>query len=92
MMDAVRPALLTAKEYETLAELSANAGRVPTYDQILRRVWRLDADVRPMRSAISSLRRKLGDDANSPKYVFTEPRVGYRMERGEAREKEDGLS
>ena len=43
---------------------------------------RLDADVRPMRTAIGSLRRKLGEDADNPAYVVTEPRVGYRMEEG----------
>ena len=42
-----------------------------------------DADVRPMRTATSSLRRKLGDNAEDPKYIFTEPRVGYRMAKGE---------
>ncbi len=36
-----------------------------------------------MRTAISSLRRKLGDDAEDPTYIFTEPRVGYRMPKGE---------
>ena len=29
-----------------------------------------------------NLRRKLGDDANDPRYIFTEPRVGYRMAKG----------
>ena len=78
---AGRPVELTAIEYGLLAELSANAGRVLTYERLLRRVWGLDgdADVRPMRTAVSSLRRKLGDAAESPTYVFTELRVGYRM-------------
>ena len=53
-----------------------------TYEHLLRRVWRLegDADLRPMRTAISSLRRKLGDDAEEPTYIFTftQFRVGYR--------------
>ena len=34
-----------------------------------------------MRTVVRNLRRKLGDDANRPTYIFTEPRVGYRMER-----------
>ena len=82
---AGRPIRLTAIEYRTLAELAANAGRVLTYGQLLRRVWGtdLDGDVRPMRTAISSLRRKLGDDADDPTYIFTEPRIGYRMPRGQ---------
>ena len=82
---AGRPVELTAKEYGTLAELSTNAGRVLTYETLLRRVWGLDADadIRPMRTAINSIRRKLGDAAENPTYVFTELRVGYRMPKGE---------
>ena len=84
---AGRPVELTAKEYGTLAELSTNAGRVLTYETLLRRVWGLDADadIRPMRTAISSLRRKLADDAEDPKYILTQLRVGYRMPKGETR-------
>ena len=83
---AGRPVELTAIEYRTLAELSANAGRVLTYEHLLRRVWGLEAgaDVRPMRTTISSIRRKLGDDSENPAYIFTEIRVGYRMAKGEA--------
>ena len=82
---------LTDIEYRTLAELALNAGRVLTYEHLLRRVWRLegDADVRPMRTAISSLRRKLGDDAENPTYIFTQLRVGYRMPRVETKGTED---
>ena len=39
-----------------------------------------------MRTAVRSLRRKLGDDPDNPAYIFTEPRVGYRMPKGEGRE------
>ena len=54
-----------------------------TYEHLLRQVWGVDgdADVRPMRTVISSLRRKLGDDADNPAYIFTEPRIGYRLAR-----------
>ena len=88
---AGRPVPLTAIEYRALAELASNAGRVLTYEHLLRRVWRLDgdADLSPMRTAISSLRRKLGDDAEDPAYIFTQLRVGYRMPRGETGEAED---
>ena len=88
---AGRPVQLTAIEYRTLAELSANADRVLTYGHLLRRVWRLsaDADLRPMRTAISSLRRKLGDDAEDPTYIFTELRVGYRMPESQSQGPED---
>ena len=69
-----------------LAEPSANARRVLTYERLLGRVWDGNGDgaVRPLRTIVGKLRRKLGDDADNPAYVFTEPRVGYRMPEGEA--------
>ncbi|MCY3801050.1 MAG: ATP-binding protein [Chloroflexi bacterium] len=84
------PVPLVALEYRLLAELAANAGRVLTYNHLGRRVWgrRGGDDLRPMRTVVSRLRRKLGDDADNPTYVFTEPRVGYWMPRGEGREGE----
>ena len=75
------PVPLTATEYQLLFELSVNAGQVLTQDQLLRRIWGPDysGDSRLLRSFVKKLRRKLKDDANSPSYIFTEPRVGYRM-------------
>ena len=82
---AGRPLPLIAMEYRLLTELSANAGRLLTYEHLLERVWgeKSSGDVRPMRTIVSKLRRKLGDDADNPTYIFTEPRVGYRMPKGE---------
>ena len=82
---AGHPVALRAIEYRLLTELSANGGRVVTYEQLLQRVWgnRDSGDLRPMRTVIKKLRRKLGDDAANPTYIFTEPRVGYRMPKGE---------
>ena len=90
---AGRPVHLTAIEYGLLFELSANAGRVMTYDRLLQRVWGLrgSGDSRRVRTAAKQLRRKLGDDANNPTYILNEPRVGYRMEKGEGPEREDGF-
>ena len=87
---AGRPVQLTAIEYGLLFELSANAGRVMTYDRLLRRVWglRRSGDSRRVRTAAKQLRRKLGDDANNPTYILNEPRVGYRMEKGEGQDQE----
>ena len=48
-----------------------------------------DTDVWPMRAVISSLRRKLGDNAEDPTYIFTELRVGYRMPKGEEPKREE---
>ena len=78
---ADHPVQLTATEYKLLFALSINAGRVLTHDQLLRRVWGRDysGDSLLLRSFVKKLRRKLGDDAASPTYIFTEPRVGYRM-------------
>ena len=42
-----------------------------------------------MRTVVSTLRRKLRDDADNPTYIFTEPRVGYRMPRGEEQKQQD---
>ncbi|MCY4448284.1 MAG: ATP-binding protein [Chloroflexi bacterium] len=82
---AGRRVQLTPTEYGMLAELSAHAGRVLTYERLLERVWRErgNANVRPMHTMVSKLRRKLGDDPRDPTYVFTEPRVGFRMPEGE---------
>ena len=82
---AGRRVALTPTEYGMLAELSAHAGRVLTHKHLLERVWgeRHDASLRPMRTMVSKLRRKLGDDAGDPTYIFTEPRVGFLMPKGE---------
>ena len=79
------PVPLVALEYRLLAELAANAGRVLTYERLLDRVWgkRDGGDLRPMRAIVSKLRRRLGDDADHPTYIFTEPRVGYWVPGGE---------
>ena len=79
---------LTATEYELLRILSTNTGntgRTVTYDQILRNVWqsRNSGDTRVVHAIVKKLRRKLGDDAKSPRYIFTESRVGYRMAKPE---------
>ena len=82
---AGQPVSLTATEYDLLSALSANAGRVSTHDYLLRRVWRSRRGASPpaVRAFIKKLRQKLGDDANNPTYILTEPRVGYRMAKPE---------
>ena len=74
---------LSATEYDLLSELAANAGRVVTYNDLLRRVWRSrnKGDTRVVHAFVRRLRRKLGDGADDPAYIFTEPGVGYRMPR-----------
>ena len=74
---------LTATEYELLRVLSLDAGRVVTFDTLLRRVWakRENADANLVRIFVRNLRRKLGDSAASPAYLFNERGVGCRMGR-----------
>lgn len=80
-----RPVQLTAMEYRMLAELSANAGKVLTYEHLLENVWRDrgSAGMRPLRTMLGKLRGKLGEEARNPTYIFTESRVGYWMPEGE---------
>ena len=82
---AGRPVELRAKEYQLLYELSVNAGRVLTHDELLRRIWgaKRPADLRALRTHLRRLRSKLGENADNPTYFFAEPRVGYRMAKGE---------
>ena len=80
---ADRPVPLTVTEFEVLRVLSINAGRVVTYDSLLRQAWgrrdRGSGDPKLVRAIVKSLRRKLGDDPASPAYVRNERGVGYRM-------------
>ena len=84
------PVPLVALEYRLLAELAAHAGQVLTYERLLERVWgrRGGGDLRPMRTLVGRLRRKLGEDADHPAYVFNEPRVGYWVPAAEGQGEE----
>ena len=78
---AGRAVELTLTEYELLRALSINAGRVTTYESLLRQVWRNGdpADVQRVRNFVKKLRRKLGDDSANPAWIFNVRGVGYRM-------------
>ena len=78
---------LTPIEYALLAELSMEAGRVVPHDRLLRRVWsaRKPGNIQVLRTHLMRLRRKLGEDAGSPRCILAEPGVGYRMPKGEGR-------
>ncbi len=85
---AGQPVELTATEYAVIYELSVSAPRVLTHNVLLQRAWGPERVGEPwlVRDVVKRLRRKLGDDAQSPTYIFTEPRVGYRMAAGEERD------
>ncbi len=72
---------LTATEYGLLRVLSTNAGRFMTTNSLLRQVWgrRGGGNSARVRTYVKKLRRKLGDDAANPTYIFNERGVGYRM-------------
>ena len=78
---AGRAVALTVTEFELLRALSLNAGRVSTYDALLRRVWggRDYADKNLVRAYVRKLRVKLSDDPKNPAWIFNERGVGYRM-------------
>ena len=76
-----RPVALTATEFDLLRALALGAGRVLSFDTLLRQVWggRPDADPKIVRAFVKQLRRKLGDDAARPSWIFNVRGVGYRM-------------
>ena len=80
---AGRTVRLTAKEFELLRVLSANAGRVLTNEVLLQRLWdnRDAGNSDVVRNFVRRLRSKLGDSARKPTWIFNERGVGYRMAR-----------
>ncbi|MFN7128992.1 MAG: response regulator [Brevundimonas sp.] len=73
---------LRPKEYEVLAYLARNAGKVLGHADLLKTVWGAGhaADVQYLRVVIGQLRHKLEADPAAPTLVVTEPSVGYRLE------------
>ena len=76
-----RPVSLTPTEYEVLRYLALNAGKPVTHTTLLRQVWGEYAvgDRYNTRYVVGQLRRKLGDDPSRPRYIVSEPGVGYRL-------------
>jgi two-component system KDP operon response regulator KdpE len=74
-------AQLTPTEYDLLRALVMNAGKVLTHHQLLRTVWGVgyDQETHMLRVNISNLRRKIESDPTRPRYILTEPGVGYRL-------------
>ena len=73
---------LTPTEYDLLRLLVTHAGKVLTQHQLLREVWGVgyEAEAHMLRVNISNLRRKLEPDPARPRYILTEPGVGYRLQ------------
>jgi two-component system, OmpR family, KDP operon response regulator KdpE len=72
---------LTPTEFELLALLIRNQGVPVTHAKLLRAIWGPDygTELEYLRSYVRALRKKIEDDATRPKYILTEPWVGYRF-------------
>lgn len=73
---------LTPKEYDVLKHLVANQGKPLTHRRLLQAVWGPDygEETESLRVVINQLRKKIEDDPARPKYILTEPWVGYRFQ------------
>ncbi len=71
---------LTPTEYGLLEALVTNPGKLLTHQWLLRKVWGqgYGTETTYLRTYVRSLRKKLGDDAQAPGLIVTEPGVGYR--------------
>lgn len=80
-----REAHLTPKEFDLLVYLARHPGKVLTHRALLTAVWGANSMEQPeyLRVFIGQLRKKLEPEAGSPKYLQTEPWVGYRFDPGE---------
>jgi DNA-binding response OmpR family regulator len=74
---------LTRIEWLLLGQLINNAGRLMTYEELLSRVWGPEYrdDVQLLRTCISRLRSKLGDESAESRLIRTIPKTGYIMEQ-----------
>lgn len=81
---AGRAVELTRTEFDLLDALSARPRQVVTREQLFERVWggQWFGDPHVVDVHVANLRRKLGDDAQSPRYIRTVRGVGYRMGAG----------
>jgi two-component system, OmpR family, KDP operon response regulator KdpE len=72
---------LTPTEYNILKSLVNHAGKVLTHQQLIKEVWggNYEADSHILRVNISNLRRKIESDTLKPRYIITEPGIGYRL-------------
>ncbi len=81
VMVASQEVKLTPKEFDVLKYLVQNAGKVVTHRTLLRAVWGWSSSEQTeyLRVTINQLRRKIEPDPQNPRYILTEPWVGYRF-------------
>ena len=75
---------LTPKEFDVLVYLAQHRGKVVTHRALLGAVWggQSSEQTEYVRVFVNRLRKKLEPEADSPRYIVTEPWVGYRLEDG----------
>jgi two-component system KDP operon response regulator KdpE len=76
---------LTPKEFDLMVHFIRNAGKVLTHRALLGAVWGGDYTEQPeyLRVFIGQLRKKIEPDPSTPRYILTEPWIGYRFNSGE---------
>jgi len=76
---------LTPKEFDLLVYMARHAGKAVTHRALLAAVWGPNATEQPeyLRVFVGQLRKKIEPDASTPRYILTEPWVGYRFTPGE---------
>lgn len=77
---------LTQNEFKMLSIMSRNAGKVLTYDFLMKEIWgplSAGGSNQILRVNMANIRRKIEKNPAEPKYIFTEVGVGYRMVEGE---------
>jgi two-component system, OmpR family, KDP operon response regulator KdpE len=82
-----QPVRLTPKEFELLRQLVANQGKAIAHRRLLQAVWGPDygEETEYLRVFINQLRKKIEPDPSNPRYIHTEPWIGYRFERPQER-------
>ncbi len=80
-----QPVHLTPTEYEVLKYMASHMGKVVTHRMLLHAVWgpSYEAEAHYLRVFINQLRRKIEPDPSRPRYLITEPGIGYRIREAE---------
>ncbi len=82
---AGREVHLTPKEFDLLVYMARHAGKVVTHRALLAAIWGPESTEQPeyLRVFMGQIRKKIETDPATPKYLLTEPWIGYRFEPGE---------
>jgi two-component system KDP operon response regulator KdpE len=72
---------LTRREYEVLAYLARNAGKILLHRQVLQAVWggQYGEESHYLWTFVQRIRRKIEPSRTTPRYLLTEPGIGYRL-------------